>query len=283
MSTTARYPARAAPALGYLKAHSNDVDIFVEDTSSPNMWLKIIRRYLPKTTKIKSVSPLGGKKEVLKACRADQAERTRRRLYIIDADMDLLTGSRKPGLKHLYRLQRYCIENYLIDQTALRNVVTGLLPKISEDEVDICCDVKAWLSRNSGPLRSLFEAYAISEHLYTGYATVSYSCYRLFNEDGSFDLCPRKVRSRVFRVLLAARRQHSGEEVRRARETIKLNISKRRPIEYCSGKHYIIPGIFETLKSGIKITASLDVFKTMLADHVNTDADPHLKRRLALL
>ena len=47
MSTSVVYPARAAQALGLLKRRHNDVEIFVEDSGAPNMWVKLLQSYLP--------------------------------------------------------------------------------------------------------------------------------------------------------------------------------------------------------------------------------------------
>lgn len=101
MNTSATYPPRAAKALGHLKANNNDIEIFVEDKSSPNLWLKLIRKYLPRDIRLSSVTVLGCRDNVIRACRADQIWDNRKKLYIIDGDLDLLQGRRKPRLRHL--------------------------------------------------------------------------------------------------------------------------------------------------------------------------------------
>ena len=90
MSTSVVYPAKSAPAIGYLKRSSNDVEIFVEDTANPNMWVKLLKKYLPSSIRLNSVTPLGGRKNVLDACKEDQAIDDRKKLYIIDGDLDLI-------------------------------------------------------------------------------------------------------------------------------------------------------------------------------------------------
>jgi hypothetical protein len=97
-----RYSPRSARAISLLKAFYNDIAIFVEDKASPNMHLLICRRVLGEGVRLSSVNPLGGRDAVVGACRLDQTVSPRKRLYVIDGDLDLLMGRAKPKLKHLY-------------------------------------------------------------------------------------------------------------------------------------------------------------------------------------
>ncbi|MDB5657465.1 MAG: hypothetical protein JWS10_80 [Cypionkella sp.] len=281
--TTARYPAKAAQALGFLKSHSNDVDIYVEDTGAPSMWLKLIRKYLPAGTKIKSVTPLGGRKEVIKACKADQAARPRRRIYIIDADMDLLTSRGKPKLKYLYRLRRYCVENYLLSQKALKEVFMSLNPNLSEERALSVGDVDVWLAINEKRLRSIFTAYAVSEHLSIGAQTVAYSCHRLFLDKVDYHFCTAKVGRRVAAIYKDAIAIAGIADVRSVFDAITKTAKSKPVIEICSAKAYIMPALYEKAKRGVGFSVSLDSFKTMLSDHADASIDPYLMRRLRAL
>jgi Protein of unknown function (DUF4435) len=268
--TTVRYPPRAAQAIGFLKAHSNDIDIFVEDYAAPSLWLKLIRRYLPTGIKIGSVTPLGGRKEVLDACRLDQASGGRKRLYIIDADMDLLTGKPKPRLKRLYRLKRYCVENYLVSQGAVIEAVMSLSPRLTPAAAASSIDLSTWLSSNETNLRSLFTAYAALEHLSVGVATVSYSCHRLFVDTMEYNFCRSRITSRVVSLYRAAR---AAVGQQRLRETYDLVFANTRKY----------PAIYALVRRSAGVNAGLEVFRTMLADHADPSVDPYLKRRLASL
>jgi hypothetical protein len=122
-----KYSPRAAKALAFLKRHYNDVDIFVEDTGNHNMWLLFLRKMLPSSVHLESVNALGGRDRVIEACRLDQSDTGRRKLYIIDGDFDLLLGRKKPRLRFLHRLKAYCIENLLITEKAI--VQIGMICK----------------------------------------------------------------------------------------------------------------------------------------------------------
>ena len=162
MNTSVMYPPRAARALGLLTSHNNDVEIYVEDTAVPNLWLKLLRKYLPRNTRLNNVNVLGSRINVIKACKVDQDFDGRRKLYIIDGDLDLLTGRIKPKLRHLYRLRAYCVENYILNESALISAVMVVNTRIDEDTARQQVDLLGWLERNRKCLESLFVCYAVT-------------------------------------------------------------------------------------------------------------------------
>jgi Protein of unknown function (DUF4435) len=84
------YSREAEPARAYLLKSYNDIDIFVEDASCQNMYVKLFNRILEGKARINQVFPLHSRKNVIERCAADQGFRARKRLYIIDADHDLI-------------------------------------------------------------------------------------------------------------------------------------------------------------------------------------------------
>src|SRR5688572_6787211 len=121
-SAVIAYSPDAEPARAYLLKSYNDLDIYVEDANCQNMYVRLFQRMVGPSKRINHVFPLDGRRNVLLACAADQAVRARQRLYVIDADQDLILGRRRPQLKHLYRLSVYCSENLLLSESAILNV-----------------------------------------------------------------------------------------------------------------------------------------------------------------
>ena len=119
------YSADAEQARAYLLRAYNDIDIFVEDTTCQNMYARLLNRMLePKGKRIGQVFPLHSRENVIEYCRADPNPRGRPRLYIIDADQDLILGRPAPRLKNLYRLKVYCSENLLLSEHAIVTIAT---------------------------------------------------------------------------------------------------------------------------------------------------------------
>ncbi len=280
MATTAIYSPRAVQAVGFLKSNRNDIAIFVEDTASPNTWLKLIRKFLPKDCKIHDVTVLNGRKNVLAACRADQS-RSEKRLYIIDADLDLILGIKKPNLKHLYRLRRYCLENYLLQEQALINLAMSYDVKVSESEARQSINFQDWFTSNETLLRSIFVAYGLIAYFGMPTKTVSYHVSRLYDTTSDHCcLCPQKVFKRIFSIYREIRSSHDYAAIRQQIRRLTSKAEKLQAIEFASGKDYLLPSIYTTMKRRFKFSVKIEVFAAQLADHASSSIDPYLKRRL---
>lgn len=123
-----RYSPRSACAIGHLKRYYNDIEVFVEDTTIRNVWFELIKNMLPHGVKLQSINQLGGRRAVIQACRNDQKESDRKRIYIIDADFDRIRGYRETRLKHLHQLNVYCVENLLLSEEAFSGLASALSP-----------------------------------------------------------------------------------------------------------------------------------------------------------
>ena len=280
MSTSVRYPASAARALGLLKSHNNDIEFYVEDTSTPNLWLKLLRKYVPNNIRLNDVNVLGSREAVVQACKRDQEIDGRRKLYIIDGDMDLLTGKQKPRIKHLYRLRRYCVENYLLDEEALVSALTTINSRIAENKARQQIDLSGWLQRNRDCLERLFVCYAVTYEMNKAIKTVGFSIYCLFKGKRNFDLCEKKVSIRILKLYGQLLHDFSTQDTRREYERIRINAKKSDVTQYASGKDYIFPAIYQRIKSRNKTNITIDSFKTLVALCLREVNDPYLRRRV---
>lgn len=133
MTSGLSWPKRALLAVPVFFRRWNDIDVYIEDSRrhTHNIYCELINRVGNGRFVVAKVFPLGGRNEVLAACRADQRRGGRPRLYVIDGDLDLLTGEPTPPLQRLFRHKAYCIENYLIDETAAIEV---LYEELADDE-----------------------------------------------------------------------------------------------------------------------------------------------------
>ena len=280
MVTTARYSARAARALGYLNANRNEVEIYVEDTSAPNLWLKLLKNYFPNHVQLESVNLLGSRTMVVEACRADQERDGRKKLYIIDGDLDLLIGKEKPRLRYLYRLRGYCVENYLLSNEAMAAAVTSvdaLAPMRSARQM---IDLEGWIARNGNLLVGLFICYAVVYELRAEMGTVSYSVHRLIDQGSrQYDLCARKVGARVFELYKAVREKKGKAETRAAVDKARTNAAKLGAKRLVSAKDYIIPVLFELVRANFKVGVSRRSFQVLVAANVKDMSDGYLKKR----
>jgi hypothetical protein len=153
----------------------NDVDIFVEDTAeeSKKIYCELLSRALNNQLGIAQVFPLGPKDSVIKRCAADQGERARPAVYIIDGDYDFLSGVSIPPLKRLYRHERYSIENYLCDGDAIVAVISDESVKEDFAASKLTYDFSGWALRAAPPLYELTLACVIAHLTNCGLPSVN--------------------------------------------------------------------------------------------------------------
>ena len=123
---------RAALDIFYLEF--NNVNFYVEDQDQENLYEIIFQKLFPEM-KIYRIFPLGGKNNVLNHA-ADPVNQTysSKNVYIVDKDFDDLLGKTVQDEKIFY-LEKYCIENYLVDEDALIAIVIETYPKKKIPEI----------------------------------------------------------------------------------------------------------------------------------------------------
>ena len=281
MMTTASYSPYAIKALGFLRQQKNDISIFVEDASNPNMWIKSLRKLLPKSCKFEMVMPLDGREKVLEACKASQNVDWPC-LFIIDADLDILLNIPKPNLKHLYRLKSYSIENYLLQPVALYEIAMTYSTTSSKKDIVSKIDFDGWLDENRACLETLFRCYALSKLMNSSEKTVGYNVQQLLIDVSASrqKLCPKKVIKRVRELLAGLKAKHKRAELVKNIKEIRARQRNLDILRYVSCKDYIMPQIQNLMKREFKMNVPPKVFNTQLADHSSKDVDPYLKNRL---
>jgi hypothetical protein len=276
-----KYSPRSARALGFLKRFYNDVDIYIEDVSGHNMALLVLRAILGNKVRLTSISQLGGKKEIIKACKLDQIDDGRKKLYIIDGDYDCLTGARKPGLRYLYRLRCYCIENLLISNEAVLAIAVETLTNVSPDKIEPILDHETWMHNTYSSLLPLFIIYAVAVMLSPEIATTGFNVFKLCiqSKDGPI-LAESKIRSRMRSVIREVLKHAKLDTVRKLRQEVQTRAKQYREGDVLSGKDYLLPLLFARLRAVIKFHGSMEEFKVRLAARYDVACEPFLARRL---
>jgi hypothetical protein len=274
-----KYSPRAAKALGYLKNAYNDVEIYVEDQTCHHMYLLLFRKILPESVRLRSVNQLGNRKAVVEACKRDQDDDGRKRLYIIDGDFDYYHHRSRLRLKHLYRLRAYCVENILIHESAAIAVAAHADTNTAEDVVATRLDFRQWISETTRQLRSLFVIYATAEALSAGVVTVSFAVQRLV-QGGR--LSASKIRQRMLEVARGVCRKIGLRAYRNQRRAIQKNLAAIQIAaeHLISGKDYLLPLLHRRLRQMFHYHGSLDQLRTHLAENYDPHVETWLRRRL---
>lgn len=246
----------------------NDIDIYVEDTALgvKKFYKEFFSRVFEGKYRIEAVFPLGDKHTVIQECIKNQNEGGRRRIYIVDGDLDLLTGNNPKMLKRFYALKRYSIENYLIDENAIIAILDEENIERSADDIKIDFDFSNWIKENEEPLFELFVIYAIAKELCPDLATVSYKINQLVSSNtGVIDIS--KIEDRKNSIQQEILKIISAKDLSDFKETIleRVNSSGTKKIHYISGKDYIFPLLMMKMKSITHIRSDKKVIQQRLA------------------
>lgn len=277
-----RYSPRSARAIGLLKSFYNDIEIFVEDKSSPNMHLLISRRILGDEVRLSSVNPLGGREAVVEACRLDQAVSPRKRLYLIDGDLDLIMGRAKPKLKYLYRLKAYCVENLLLGQSAVEAVCLQSAPQLQPLQVRTALDFPSWMADLAKGLVPLFKAYGMIRAIDPTLRTVGTAVHPLcVQHSGCLILDYRKVFAHIRRLFRQINPVGRRFRLRNFRPGVEARCSGDvSDLRYVSGRDYLLPLLYHRLRAEFGFKGTTEQLKVQLAAFYDPRWEPFYARAL---
>lgn len=274
------YTGAAQVARAYLNRRFNDFDVFVEDDRTQNMYVRLINRMLDGAARITSVYPLGGRGPLLTQCTADQAPGGRKRIYLMDGDLDLLRAVPAPALNRLCRLSVYCSENLLLSEGALLELAIEAADSEAIDDLRARLSIRAQIDKAAEVLMPLFVVYAVAQHLgVAGIETVGYPVVRLCrNPSDAQTLCPLLIRRRMRDVIKATVANSSKPAYQAAKATVEASLSAwAAPKSHLiSGKSYLLPLAFALLRRETGLRDSFTSFCVRLALHSEVRIDPNL-------
>lgn len=109
----------------------NDVNFYVEDVDQEHFYFNILSKLFT-NLKFEKIFPLGGKKDVIDAAKESEIDTTK--VYIVDLDFDEILGA-KENLENLFYLDRYCIENHLLDRNAVFELIREKNPSLKNIQI----------------------------------------------------------------------------------------------------------------------------------------------------
>jgi len=109
----------------------NDINFYVEDIDQENFYLQIIKKLFPEI-KINRIFPLGGKGLVINL--AKRSLKNKKKVFILDLDFDDILD-KKEMIGNVFYLDKYSIENHLLNRVAIHEIIKEENPKISGTEI----------------------------------------------------------------------------------------------------------------------------------------------------
>lgn len=119
----------------------NEVEFYVEDIEQENFYFEILKNLFP-GIKFDKIFPLGGKSNVF----TDAALNTgnKKKVYLVDLDFDEILGIKNTA-SNIFYLEKYSIENYLVEYNAIKEIVIEQKPKIKHQDIENTFDINAFL------------------------------------------------------------------------------------------------------------------------------------------
>jgi len=273
------YSLKARRALAHFFRPFNDIDVFVEDTSSRNFYELILNRILEGKAKVSRVFQLGGKDQVIQMCGRDQEDDGRARLYIIDGDLALLLGVDPPELRYLHRLNVYSCENLVLCSEAVHQVCYENAANDPMANIEKFVDYAGFVSELESELLELFIVYAAVHELDHEQQTVGYNVFRLCDTSvGQPRIDSAKVTARQQSLLAGLGTKCTGDQIGDKVTDIRERVSAKhyKAVHVVSGKSYVLPLLLAHLKRTVRYHGTQDTLLVQLARHCRLDVDPGL-------
>ncbi|MBI5006798.1 MAG: DUF4435 domain-containing protein [Nitrosomonadales bacterium] len=253
------WPDAAKKALSVFYSSWNDIDVFVEDTASyaETFYIALINNALQGKAKVNKVFPLGDKNAVVSACQGDTQKSARRRIYLIDGDLDFVCG--KPAVRHprMYQHAAYAIENYLITEKAITNILHEENSAISEQDVRNLFDFGNWIAELSD-LTELFVCFAMTWLIAPEYKTVKFGIGPFLKKvNGRDELDSNKVAA-----FCSARRAElvtasTAAKVDTTEVHIRQQLLGKRLTDYVAAREFLfLPMKVRATKLGMRLSCS---------------------------
>lgn len=256
----------------------NDVDIFIEDTAveSKKIYLRMLRRALGDQLSVDQIFPIGSKSSVLSRCAADQGERARPAVYIVDGDHDEVLGVELPALRRLFRLGRYCIENYLFDGAAVAQYIDDEVIDYDIDEITRQLNFHGWLS-DAAPLLKRAVVSSLSAHLLNcgnGIPRANIGL-GLICEGSHGPVSQEKVDGFSSRCKSVVDSRHGDGIYERTYYEIELRFQSGDDVggvvKFVSGKAVLLPLLKRRIRTLFGLSGNDAVFRSRLAKYCNVD------------
>jgi hypothetical protein len=251
-------------------AYRNDIDIYTEDENKDKEFYKFLfKKILPANIKINDVTPLGCRNNVIRRC-IEEPSNGRKKLFIVDSDINLIHGLNIPSHRNLFVLNAYCIENLLFDEeTVIKYIYNSCAIKPIED-IKVELNFEEWLNGYTEPLINLFLHFAVIDMFDKPYTLYNANRFHEIVQKGILQFNRELVYKEIERLKSEILTTHSEEDYHHNLNELKTmwECNVRNLITVISGKDYLIPMLLiktQTFKKS-KATPSLEEIKMSLVN-----------------
>lgn len=227
----------------YLKAidifytQFNDINFYFEDSGKENYYLKILQKLYPEK-KITKVFGLSGKKSIIDECRKNV--NSKNQIYVLDKDFDDIL-ERKIDLANLFYLERYSIENFLLEEDAFIEFIIEQKPTLRKTAIERNFKIKNSLKDISLILKELTSYYILAQKNKLEIKSCKISPERFCKSERRFVIDGDKVIAYKEQVKIALKNKDKRLTIKG--QLKKLKIQPRAILDFiithCPGKYLL--------------------------------------------
>ena len=234
-------------------AHYNDIIIIVEDEGKENFYAELLKRLLRGNPRMTKILGVGGKRQVFERLEGREvSSRWWQEFYLVDDDFDDLLGRESPDSIYFYRLRRYDIENYLVEETAVCTIAEEESPRSTATEYLDALRFGSWMAEVIDIAVRLAACAALLQELDETQVGISQSIERYVNENSVLP-DSASIESHIGQVR-ASQSVVELEEFDRLLEQMieRMGNSSLERIRWVSGKDILIPLLIRLLRQNVR-------------------------------
>ncbi len=274
----------ASESIGLFYRQLQPIEIYVEDSNSEAFYLELINRIIGKKGKIRKVFPLHGRSHVIRFC--ESYNHNYPALFLIDGDLDLISGVREVGKQNLHQLRAYCIENYLFCLSAVTELVVEASGRIERENAISAKEWAEFLVPIEVNLRELFVIFAAAKVCKPELKTVRHGLTSIITQrsrKSGATLDVDKINALILSIAQSCIADIGEERWRQIVTEIGELSKDLLAVDMVSGKNFLIPLLDLYLKSRGCGNTSSESLMFRLAKHCSLERLQDLKDSLYIV
>ncbi len=290
-----KYSFSSLKAIPHFFAYRNEIDVYTEDKCSDKEFYRaLFNRLTANKVKINDITPLGCKLLVLKAYDEQDNSSRRKKIFIVDGDLDLLISTNRKTENNLVVLDSYCIENYIIDENAGIELIYYSDGQTDKGTIANKLNFKKWLEFNRNELINLFFNFAILK-MYGGGPTLKSASTFLTNKKNevilnkvAINTYSDEIKNEIIQLLSKKGVVSTTTEYNLQFEKLqkKWGYTDETLLKVVSGKDYLVHLFQYRINYNIgknKMLFQKQSFKLFLANHCDLERLAFLKKKIIKL
>jgi|GEM_PF-1108125 len=189
---------------GYLIAEDvffvqfNEISFFIEDTEQENFYYNILKKLFP-NIQIEKIFPLNGKDNVINDCKKNIGNKSK--IYLVDKDFDDILNQ-KLNIENLFYLNRYSIENYLLEENSIIEYIICEKPKLKKSSIILKLNLDNLIEVIKNALKQIIHLFILVQKKCPKLRNISLNYERFFDfNNGNFTIKQAQFDSYVNEVI----------------------------------------------------------------------------------